>query len=402
MTLKLKLKKILIALTIASLLAGCQTSVSESNSKEEISEPAEVEASEKSEDTEEAKEDSSENDAEVKVENASYTRLSESEIDYSGKEIGKVKEVTGPLTDYDEEAFKNEPAYGKPIGVSFGGPLCVSTTILADVLGYYKDEGIEIEKVSGGNSVELAGTGKIDIGASHIAASIVPAVNGTNIKFFETTQTGCQSLLVTADSPIKSTKDLVGKKIGLPNGIGSPDHNIVIRFLLRDGIDVDDINWVPVELSAATQALESGEVDACLMPDQYSRSFRNEGKLNIIRSITYDTDFTEEPCCVHFFNGDFLENNPIHAAKVENALKRTNLYVSDNMEEAAQLIIENNLAAGDLETVLQNMKEYHWVVGDDILGNVLKEVLEDYKEGGVIPEDSNVDEILDNIYKPMN
>lgn len=321
----------------------------------------------------------------------------------STSQTGSTTEKVSEKTEASQVGkIEDEPIYGQPIKFGFPGPLCIVGAPLAKELGYFEEEGLDVEIVSGVNAVESTGTGQTEFASSHIAHALVPAANGTNLKFFETTQTGCQSLLVPKGSEIKSTSDLVGKSVGLPNGIGSPDHNIVIRFLIRDGVNVEDVNFVPVELSTATQALEKGEIQACLMSDQYSAPFRDSGDLEVIRSITYDDDFTNEPCCIYMFNGEFLEENPLHAEKLEKVLKKVNLYIEDNMEEAAEIIVEKNLAPGDYETVLRNMKEYNWVVEDDVLETTLTSVIEDYKEGGVLPADTDTAVLMEEIWKPHN
>lgn len=352
---KNNLKKATLIFAMAGLLAGCQTSVSESN--------------------------------EEKTENVTeQTQSAETKKEESGEAAG----------------IESESAYGKTINFGFPGALCHTAAPLAKELGYFDEEGLDINIIKGVNAVESTGTGQTDVATTHIAHALVPAANGTDLEFFETTQTGCQSLLVPEDSPIQSTKDLVGKNIGLPNGIGSPDHNIVIRFLIRDGIDVNDVNWVPVEISTATEALNNGELDACLMPEMYSKKFRDGGDLRVIRSITYDDDFTNEPCCVYILNGEWAEENPLHAEKIEKVIKRVNKYIDENMEEAAKKIVEADLAAGDYDLVLENMKEYHWVVGDDVLEDTLINVIDDYKKGHVLADDVDTKELMDQIFIPMN
>ena len=150
----------------------------------------------------------------------------------------------------EEEAWKKEPAYGKPVKIGYNGGLCTGAPGIADALGMFKKQGLDVElvKMDGTvGTVDAVGTGKVDMVTNHISAMVVPATNGVNMVFKKGVQTGCKSLYVLKDGPIKSTKDLVGKSVGLPNGIGNSDHNIAIRFMNHDGIDPNDIVWKPVE-----------------------------------------------------------------------------------------------------------------------------------------------------------
>lgn len=298
--------------------------------------------------------------------------------------------------------IEEEPLYGKTIKFGFPGALCHTAVPLAKELGYFEEEGLDIEIVSVENSVDSTGTGQTDVATTHIAHALVPASNDVNLKFFESTQTGCQSLLVMNDSEITSTKDLEGKKVCIPLGIGSPDHNIVIRFLLRDGVDLNKIKFVPSDRAAVIQALETKEVDAALLPDQFSETFRNEGKVRIIRSITWDDDFKEEPCCIYMFNGDFIKNNPEHGKKIEKVIKKANQYIEENMPQAAQQIVDNNLASGDYDLILRNMETYDWTVTDEKVEETLLNVIEDYKKGGVLDSGVNTEDLMKKIWMPLN
>lgn len=297
--------------------------------------------------------------------------------------------------------IEDEPLYGKTIKFGFAGPLCLTAVPLAEKLGYFEEEGLDIEVISVDNAVDSTGTRQTDFSATHIAHALVPAVNDVNLKFFESAQTGCQSLLVLKDSPIQSTKELEGKKICIPAGIGSPDHNIVIRFLLRDGVDMENIKFIPADRATVIQALQSGEFDATLLPDQFSEPFINDGTVRIIRSITWDDDFKEEPCCIFMFNGDFYNQNPEHAKKIEKIVKKVNQYIEDNMPEAAQKIVDNNLAPGEFDVVLRNMESYDWTVTDEKLEETLLDVIEDYKKGGVLPQDIDTKDTLVKFWIPL-
>ena len=107
----------------------------------------------------------------------------------------------------------------------------------------------------------------------------------------------------------------------MPNGIGDSDHNIGLRFLNHDNIDIKDVKFKPVEQSAVILAMESGEIQGAILSDQFAEKFVEEGKIKYIRSLTYDEDFQTEACCVHALNGDFVRENPITAKRLLEPLK---------------------------------------------------------------------------------
>ena len=135
----------------------------------------------------------------------------------------------------EDAAWKKEPAYGKAVRIGYNGGLCLGTFGIAQMKGFYEAEGLktEITRYQGGSSAQgdAIGTGKIDVTGDHIATLLIPAVNGVRMKFTSGIHTGCKSLCVLNDGPIKSTKDLVGKTISVPDGIGASDQNITMRLL---------------------------------------------------------------------------------------------------------------------------------------------------------------------------
>ena len=59
------------------------------------------------------------------------------------------------------------------------------------------------------------------------------------------------------------------------------------------------------------------------------KKFVDSGELRYIRSITFDDDFKEEPCCTLILNKTFVEQNPITAAKLVEAHKEASNWIED-------------------------------------------------------------------------
>lgn len=298
----------------------------------------------------------------------------------------------------EEEAWKKEPAYGKAIKIGYNGGLCTGGPGLASALGMFKEEGIDTEVVNVQSKVDAIGTGKVDLTCDHIATLLVPAVNGVDMEFKAAAQTGCKSLYVLDKGEINSTADLKGKAIGLPDGIGNSDHNIALRFLNHDDIDPKDVKFLPVEGSASILALENGEIQAVVLSDQFAEKFVNEGKIKMIRSLTYDDDFKLEPCCIYAFNKTFAKENPITAKKITKVLFKVSDYIQNNIEEATQTLFDNNWASGDFDQAVRMMKSYNWQVTNEMTSTALRNILDDYKQFGVITSDKSTDELLGEVW----
>lgn len=305
----------------------------------------------------------------------------------------------------EDELWKKEPAYGKTITIGYNGGLCLGTFGIAQIKGFYEAEGLitKIVRMNGSGSVQTdaLGTGKVDVAGDHIATMLVPTVNGVRIKFTTGIHTGCKSLYVCADSQIKKTEDLVGKTIAIPEGIGASDHNITLRFLSKDKVDIKKIHFKVVEPGAAVMAMQKGEIQAALLSDQFARGFLDSGKLRIIRSLTYDDDFKQEPCCIHAVRLDFYNANPLTVRKLTRAHEKASAWMMDNPEEAVKILLNNNWASGDYDLVVSIFKTYNFNVSDVETEKALRSIIDDYKKLGLINNSKSTDAIINQIWDPV-
>lgn len=317
------------------------------------------------------------------------------------KKEGKLTIDNVDLTDKDlEEKWKKEPRYGTKLILAYNGGLCTSGLGVAQVKGFLAKQGLEAEVKNVPNAMDAIGTGKADANTDHISTSVVPAVNGVNAVFTRAAHTGCKSLYVLKDSPIQKTMDLVGKSVAIHDAVGGSDHNITLRFLARDEVDYKKVNFKVVETAASIQAMQSGEVDASMFSDQFAKKFVDQGIIRPIRSITFDEDFKVEPCCVLILNKDFVEQNPITAAKLTKAHKEASDWIEENKKEAAELINANNWGSGDIESDTKFLETYNFKVSNEQTEKTLINVLDDYKAFSLIKSDLDTKETLTKIWRP--
>lgn len=305
----------------------------------------------------------------------------------------------------EDAAWKKEPAYGKEIKIGYNGGLCLGTFGIAQMKGFYAAEGLKtkIVRMAGGSSAQsdALGTGKVDVAGDHIATMLVPTVNGVRVKFTTGIHTGCKSLYVLAKSDIKSTKDLIGKYIAIPDGIGGSDHNIAMRFLNHDKIDPRKIKWKVVDAGASILAMQNGEISAALLGDQFAKKFLDNGTLRIIRSLTFDKDFKQEACCIHAVNLDFYEKNPITVKKLTRAHEAASKWMMEHPEEAVKLLQANNWASGDFKLVLEIFKTYNFGISDNLTEATLRSTINDYKTFGLIDKNKSTDDIIKQVWDPV-
>ena len=321
------------------------------------------------------------------------------------EENNAAEENKEPMTEEEElEAMKNEPAYAE--GFTFfesGG--CTSAPFMASHLGYFEKYGIKAEAYRGGDSwKEAIGTNAAQVAVNHIATCLVPAANDVNYALVNGAMIGCQSLWVLGDSEYDSLEDLKGKKISAPNGIGNSSYNIGARFFDADGIDpLTEVEFVQVETSACIAAMENGEIAAVVSGDMWAWDMWKSGQLKYLRSITWDEDFQDEPCCVTVMNKDFIKENPLMAKYITKAINEAQAWMGENVEEATQIQLDAGLLTGDLSKLVECMETYQWgTVDNAFTERALREITEDYIRLGLLTTMKDADKVMEKIWWPQD
>ena len=303
-------------------------------------------------------------------------------------------------TEEELEAMKNEPAYGQPV-LYYMSDGCTSGPTVADDLGFYAEAGLTSEGFKGTSYTEALGTQQATVAVGHIATMLVPITNGVDLTFVGGAHIGCKTLYVLADSEYKTTKDLLGTNISVPNGIGASDYNITSLLLDADGINPQtDVNLIQVSSDACVAAMERGEISACLLSDTFAYAMVKEGKLRAVRSLL-DSDFADENCCVIAMNRTFVQENPVHAKKIVQAVQKAHAWMRENPEEATQLLLDRGWNGGDFDMNVMINTSLQFGLAQDFTANTLKDVVGRYVRLGLIVNMDNVDEIMELAWSPV-
>ena len=298
------------------------------------------------------------------------------------------------------EAMKNEPAYGQPV-LYYMSDGCTSGPTVADDLGYYAEAGLTAEGFKGTSYTEALGTQQATIAVGHIATMLVPITNGVDLTFVGGAHIGCKSLYVLADSDYNTTEDLKGTQVSVPNGIGASDYNITCLLLDADGINPQtDLTLTQVSSDACVAAMENGEISAALLSDTFAYAMVKEGKLKCIRSLL-DEDFSDENCCVLAMNRTFVQENPVHAKKIVQAVQKAHAWMRENNAEATQLLLDRGWNGGDFDMNVMINNSLQFGLADDFTTVSLKDVVERYVRLGLITSMDDVDEIMDLAWNPV-
>ena len=300
----------------------------------------------------------------------------------------------------EKAAMEAEPAYGQPVKYYMSDG-CTAGPTVADDLGYYEEAGLTSEGFKGTSYTEALGTQQATVAVGHIATMLVPITNGVDLTFVGGAHIGCKSLYVLADSEYDTTEDLKGTKVSVPNGIGASDYNITCLLLDADGINPQtDLELTQVSSDACVAAMERGEISAALLSDTFAYAMMKDGKLKCIRSLL-DEDFADESCCVIAMNRTFVQDNPVHAKKIVQAVQKAHSWMRENPEEATELLLERGWNGGDYEMNVMINNSLQFGVDQDFTGNSLRDVTERYVRLGLITNMDDVDEIMSLAWTPV-
>lgn len=310
-------------------------------------------------------------------------------------------ETQDPVATVDEEeAWKQEPAYGQPIKYWLAEG-CTSGPFVADQLGYYEAEGLTAEGVRGTSYTEALGTGTTDVAVGHIATMLVPSTNGVDLTFVGGAHIGCKSIYVLNDSEYETTDDLIGTSISVPNGIGASDYNITASLLDSDGINpLEEVNLVQVETSACVQAMQNGEISGALLSDTFAYDMVKDGTLRRVRSML-DDDWKGHPCCSIAMNATFIKENPITAAKIAESVKKAHIWMAENPEEAVDMLLEHGMYSGDKDMNIEIQNSLEYGIDDNFTEEGMRSIADAYIRLGIITAYDDVDAVMEKAWTPI-
>ena len=153
-------------------------------------------------------------------------------------------------------------------------------------------------------------------------------------------------LTVGLDTGVSQLDDLAGKQIAVPYWYSI--HNIILQQWLREyGINAvmqdsqkplekGQTNLVVMAPPDMPTAMSGGSIDGYIVAEPFNAVGEVKAKGKIVR-FTGDS-FKNHPCCVAAMHERDLETHPEWSQRVLNALVKSQAWLSENREEAAELL----------------------------------------------------------------
>jgi NitT/TauT family transport system substrate-binding protein len=198
---------------------------------------------------------------------------------------------------------------------------------------------------------KLIGLGEVDFGLSMAPSIIIHQDAGLPVMALAGVHPGCWELF--AHPPVRTISDLKGKKVDIPDGLGSSGHLYVAILAAHVGLDPQrDINWVT---SLDMEPFARGEVDAFLAssPDPEELRARNVGK--VILNSTTDAPWSHYFCCMLAGNAEYVQKYPTATKRVLRAIIKAAEMCAAEPEQVAQRLIDGGFTT-NYEYSLQSLK----------------------------------------------
>lgn len=211
---------------------------------------------------------------------------------------------------------------------------------LAERLGYFKDEGLNVrisDFPGGSRSLQAVVGGSADVVSGAYEHTINMQSRGQHFVSFVLSGAAPQisvAIVTSRAASYKSPKDLKGLKVGV-SAPGSSTNMVANYLLAKGGLKPTDVSIVGIGAGAGVvAAVEQGRVDVISQTDPAVTMLEKEGKVKVIAE-TRTPEGTEKlfggpmPAASLYAPVDFVKKNPNTVQALTNAMVRALLWLQD-------------------------------------------------------------------------
>lgn len=235
---------------------------------------------------------------------------------------------------------------------------------IAERLGYFKDEGLDVEIIDfqgGSRSLQAVVGGSADIVSGAFEHTISMQTRGQSMKAFVLQGRAPQVVFAVNKKTMpnfKSLADLRGKKIGV-TAPGSSSQAIANFVLGTQGIKPNEVAYIGVGASsAAVAAIRSGQIDAFTNLDPVIAQLQKDNLLTIVadtRKVDESDKLFGGPMvagCL-YAKTSYIENNPDIIQGITNAVVRADRWIAKATAEDIVKTVPESYFMGNKEIYIE-------------------------------------------------
>lgn len=243
--------------------------------------------------------------------------------------------------------FGNAAAQAQELRIGAHRGLFGSWEIIADRMGYWKEEGLKYDMQSFKQGKLMRNAiiqGNLDVGTTGFSPFTTAMAKGAKVEAIGVTANICGlfGIWVPVESKVKSVADLKGKTVATKTG-SSVDFSFKEYVLPHYGLDVDDVKWLSVVTTQRVSALVAGQAQAALIGEPQAEIAKQEGLVRKLENFcAYD-----KTRMMHIGNPETLKEHPELYDKYFRGWLKAQKLLRDDPEKYAKIYTEALNEVGD-------------------------------------------------------
>jgi NitT/TauT family transport system substrate-binding protein len=289
--------------------------------------------------------------------------------------------------------YKNDPS-GAPYGVAIEK-------------GFFKKAGVDVTGVisgeGGGSSVRAVIASSLGFGETSPAAAIAAISQGQDLKIVNigTRSLADNVIIVMPGSPIKSVKDLKGKKFAISNPKSLGEMTIVAAAE-KVGLKPGDVQRVALgNLAGALTALENHVVDATSIPGILFMMRGGESKYHVIMG---PSELPELPPAAGIASTDLIKNHPDKLRAILVARREAVQFIDQHTDDASKVLekVYAPLPPKDVSTMMHQLVAAKFYSEGRIEMPLLQTTAHVMRLVGMLDKDVDLTKMIDPSFLPAD
>ncbi|MFJ5058664.1 ABC transporter substrate-binding protein [Streptomyces nigra] len=272
----------------------------------------------------------------------------------------------------------------------------VAPLYLGQKKGFFKEQGLELEFTTaqgGAAIVPGVASGQFQFGFSNVTSLMVAQSNGVPVKavangIASTGEPGEDfgALMVKKGSPLKSPKELEGKKVAI-NTLKNINETAVRASVRSAGGDPDEVEFVELPFDQMPAALDKGQIDAAMVVEPATATIKSQDGVEIASPLVdVAPDLT---VALYFTSKQYAERNPEVVEKFQKAAAQSLAYADAHPDEARETITTYTKIPAD---VLAKVTLPKWPAEPNRAS--IEALMKLGRSDGLFKTDPNLDELL--------
>ncbi|MFF0108807.1 ABC transporter substrate-binding protein [Streptomyces hirsutus] len=221
----------------------------------------------------------------------------------------------------------------------------VAPLYLGEKKGFFSERGLKlsISSAQGGAAiVPGVASGQFEFGFSNMTSLLIAQSNSVPVKGVANgnASTGVEgedfaAITVKGDSPIKSAKDLEGRKVAV-NTLKNTMELGVRASVMKSGGDPDKVDFVEMAFDQMPAALDGGQIDAAMVVEPALATIKGRGGREIASSmVDIAPDLT---ISLYFTSTQYAQKNPEVVKKFQEATAESLAYADSHPDEVREIV----------------------------------------------------------------